>query len=570
MQRQLLVLCASLLLLASCKSSKSAKAPTPPVQSRPGLLFPNEGGTSIDEQYVDACTFLMRGDLSAAAENFSQVLQAKPDHHAASYNLARIRLEERDYRNAQSLALAALGAEPDNLWYRRLLIQVYERQGNLRKAEDEQLALIQKSPQTGSDWIQLAMFQQRLGQTAKALGTLDQLHDKIGSSPQSLLLQYQWLFELDRFEEAVKVATLLVDMDPSNPEFQQRRYRALTKIGDEIRSEASLIDWMEADPSSGQVQVLLAESYRRGGREEEAKALMLQAFANPLLDPSWKVRYLELTMESEKDQSSTQRELLAVLQKTHPEEATVTALSARVMLSEQPADSARSILQTALQANPLSFEAWKQLLQLSFANGRYDHLYQDSREAREYFPNQEEVLFYFGVSAAAQAQYAAASRAFEKIALTDPDNKVLLAQALAAHARVLATTDERESAQILLNKALLLAPKDLFVLSHAAWVQALVGNSGNDHLKDARKYHEANGHPAGQALLGFVLWKNGQAQEALKLLTQATDQANVAEWWLLKGRLESVFGKDQEAKSSLKKAVDAGANIDIETYLRNP
>ncbi|MDP5169936.1 MAG: tetratricopeptide repeat protein [Bacteroidia bacterium] len=574
MLRYLLLILLSLSLFAGCKSTKNV------AQSKPETTesnFPNPfsigGGTStsVDDLYVEACTYMMRGDLNSAAEKFAEVLELKPSHHASRYNLARIRLEERDYRAALDLVSVALAADPANLWYRRLLIQVYERQGNLRKAKEEQSVLVKSAPTVRDEYIRLAEFSYRLGQKDEALNTLKDLHTRLGKSPQSLILQYQWLMESNRYTEAVAITNELLADDPANPQLQKLRYQAYKSSSDQLGAEKSLLNWLAIDPKNGEAQVLLSESYRKQGKTSEATQLLRDAFQNPSLDPSWKVAYLENVFIQESGPNPEGQELLNILLSTHPESGEAGALSARMMVNEQSTDSTRLYLRKALDSDPSSFDTWKQLLTFSYDQGRYDLLYDDSRDAREYFPNNEYVLFYYGVSAAAQGQYVRAERALDKISLIEPDDQLLVARALAEQARVLVWTGETESATTKMAKAMALNAKDEFVMARQALISIQTSAAvSNDALKQARRFEEAANNPAGKALLGFVLWKKGEVTEGILLLTQATDEAEVAEWLYSLGKAQLGLGNREGAKVSLERAKEAGADIDVDSELITP
>lgn len=559
------------LMSASCKGTKSVTTSAPSEPAAPTQEFPfsalQEGHVSIDEAYVEACTYMMRGDLENAEESFRNILEMKPEHHASMYNLARIHLEKREFKQALELARTASEADPENFWYRKTLTRVYESQGNLRKALEEQLRIHESVPRNREEWIRVAEFQNRTGQQEVSLQTIATIHQELGKTIPSMMQQYQWLTEVGRHGEAATISKELLEKDPVNPQWRNMQYNSLLKAGENEAALSSLTDWLDQDPGNGQAQVLLSEGYRREGNQEEANRLLMEAFTNPDLEAGWKVRYLEAYL---KDDRIPVDQLLQALTQTHPSSPEATALSARLMAENQPADSVRALLVRSLDADPESFSTWIQLLDASYANGRYDFLYEDSRDAREFFPNSDKVLFYYGVSAAAMGEYSKAKRALQKLELLDPDDKTLLARALSEAARIYQTEDNAEEADRLLGVATTLDSDDIFVNSRVAWINALRGIDDRSVSRGQEAFLREFPTGAGKALKAGILQATGNESESLELIRQATDGSEVVEWLLLLGDLERNSGNTSAARSAYQRAYEAGADINPEERLQTP
>jgi len=77
-------------------------------------------------------------------------------------------------------------------------------------------------------------------------------------------------------------------------------------------------------------------------------------------------------------------------------------------------------------------------------------------------------------------------------------------------------TERLEEAQVLIEKALKLAPGDPFILDSLGWVQYRRGNL-EDAVKNLRLAHAARPDPEIAAHLGEVLWKLGERDEAKRI-----------------------------------------------------
>lgn len=559
-------------LLAGCKGSKQiGTAPPSPVQNDQEFPFMGRPGpASIDGMFVEASTFLIRGDFNSAEVEFQKILAIDPAHAATNYNLAKINLQNRKFSEALEYIRPALTSDPQNIWYKRTQVEIYERQGNLRKALEAQEAIHQLTPNNREEWEKMATLQFRLGQKEQALTTLEKISNELGETPGSLITKYEWLAETRKYPAAAAAASELLEIDPVNPQWRNMYFNALVKSGEIEAADQSLQEWIKLDPQSAQAQLLLSESFGRTGNSEQSQAYLIQAFQNPEMDESWKSRYIEEQMASPEKDERLLSSLVQAMKVAHPGSTVANAFQARLMISEQPTENIRPLLKEALVSDPGSLKTWKQLLDLSFSSGRYDYLYTDSRDAREMFPNEESILFYYGISAAAQGQYAKAQRVLTKIELIEPEDKLLLARSLSESARISLILEEQEESKRLLTKALSLADGDEFVKSREAWIHASQGDSDNTTIRSARTFMRDNDNPAGQALYAIVSWKSGNESEALTYIRKATTNTEVAEWLVLLGDIELANGDKEAARAAFVRARNAGADINPELRLQNP
>lgn len=559
-------------LLAGCKGSKQiSTAPSVPPAGAQEFPFPGRPGpASIDGIFVEASTYLMRGDFNSAEEEFQKILAIDPNHAASNYNLAKINLQNRKFSEALDYMRPALAGDPENIWYRRTQVEIYERQGNLRKALEAQEVIHQLNSGNREEWEKKASLQFRLGQKEQALATLEQISNELGQTPANLMTKYEWLSESRKYEEAAGTAAELLQLDQVNPRWRNMYYNALVKSGKIETADQSLQEWIKLDPRSAQAQLLLSESFRRAGNTEQSHLYLIQAFQNPEMEESWKSRYIEEEMASTEKDTQLLNALVKAMKEAHPGSTVANSFQARLQISEQPTENIRPLLKEALASDPGSLKTWKQLLDLSFTSGRYDFLYEDSREAREMFPNEESVLFYYGIGAAAQGQYAKAKRVLTKIELIEPEDKLLLARSLSESARISFLLEDQEESQRLLAKALTLNDNDGFVKSREAWIKALAGSVDNGVIRAGRTFMRDNDNPAGQALYAMISWKSGNEPDALTYIRKATGETEVAEWLVLLGDLELAAGDKEAAKAAFIRARDAGADINPELRLQTP
>lgn len=142
------------------------------------------------------------------------------------------------------------------------------------------------------------------------------------------------------------------------------------------------------------------------------------------------------------------------------------------------------------------------------------------RQLVQYVDN-DELLYEAGLAAERLQRMADAEKYFRRLIETKPTSP----QGYNALGYSLAERSERlEEAEILIDKALALAPDDFYILDSKGWVLYRRGKA-EQSLDYLRRAYAARAEPEIAAHLGEVLWKLGHREEASKLWREANQVA---------------------------------------------
>jgi tetratricopeptide (TPR) repeat protein len=179
----LLLILALSLAIPACKSTQNST-------SKGATSNPDELDYAtkrrIEALYVEACTYMIRGEYEKASEGFREVLKSDPVNHAAMYNIAKLGIEQRNFNEAIEYGKAALKLEKDNFWYYQMLSQAYEGKGDFENATLIQEQALERFPQRNEERLRLARLYARSQQYDEALRQLNTIEQQLGPNPETL------------------------------------------------------------------------------------------------------------------------------------------------------------------------------------------------------------------------------------------------------------------------------------------------------------------------------------------------------------------------------------------------
>jgi tetratricopeptide (TPR) repeat protein len=191
---------------------------------------------------------------------------------------------------------------------------------------------------------------------------------------------------------------------------------------------------------------------------------------------------------------------------------------AQLMGKQGDVEGARKLLATLKPEDPAS-QAQVVLAEAEVLrnSGRVLEAFQLMQSATQRFPNNTDLLYDFALLAEKVGQTEVMEKALRSVIAQAPDNQ----HAYNALGYSLAERGVRlPEAYQLVQKALLLAPGDPFIMDSMGWVQYRMGN-----LKEAetqlRKAYALRSDPEIAVHLGEVLWQEGRKDDAQKLWREA-------------------------------------------------
>lgn len=150
----------------------------------PGVPLPLPDNNVIKTLFFAGLRDKLKEDYAKAGESFGKILELDPDNAAAHYEVAVINFRQNKPLEAEIAIRKAVAIDANNLWYWRLLSELYKRKGDMDALVKVFNQMIRLSPNDDSFYFDRANAYLLAGKTEEAIIRYDELEKKFGSSEE--------------------------------------------------------------------------------------------------------------------------------------------------------------------------------------------------------------------------------------------------------------------------------------------------------------------------------------------------------------------------------------------------
>jgi len=352
--------------------------------------------------FVEGLKQKMLGNKQEAVKYFSGCLELDPNSAVSMFQLANIYASNNDFTSAVLLLEKAVSISPDNKWYMLMLARIYQQSRKFDQAAQVYNKLIKKDPSNLDYQYLNALMLTSAGKTDEAVQAYRNMEKKVGINEQISVSVQQLLVDAGRAKEAYTEIQKLIDSNPTESKYYGLLADLYLSQGDKVNALKNYNKILELDPESGYVHFSLANYYRQDGDYEKSFEQTLKAFASQEVDIDAKIQtYLMLVSDSARASLSDEKmgELVKTLIRTNPEDSRVYMIYAEDLIKDNQPGVAKEQLKKAFSINSSDYMVMERILLIDNDYLQdWKALYDDSKNALEYFPNQPQVFFFNGIA----------------------------------------------------------------------------------------------------------------------------------------------------------------------------
>lgn len=487
-----------------------------------------------------------RGDVAASLEYYLEAARLSDDPEVAE-RAVRIALFARDYDKARIAVRRWVELAPYNIDAHRTLAVLDLRSGDLAgaAAQLEEVLGLSEGDDMEQAYLLLARMLAREEDSDAALRVMELVVENHPDDPAAPYALAQLALQFDELATALASIDRALALRPDWPEASLTRARVLVRQGEVERAIADMARVVEAREDSRDLRMGYARLLVEAGRYEEALRqfdLLLERapddadllYTASLLtlenkDYDSAEGYLKRLLETGERTSDARYLLGAVAEsRDRPQEAIEWYRQVRegertldahvriaVLLARQGEfDRAREHLHQYPATTPdVAVRLIGAEIDILREAGRYEEAMEVATAALERLPEENDLLYARAMVAEKLGLLDQLERDLKQILARDPDN----AHALNALGYTLAdrTTRYQEALEYV-QRALELAPGEAAIVDSMGWVQYRLGNL-EEALKYLRQAWEMNQDAEIAAHYGEVLWVTGQREEARRI-----------------------------------------------------
>ncbi|HMQ75090.1 MAG TPA: tetratricopeptide repeat protein [Flavobacteriales bacterium] len=482
--------------------------------------------------FMDATQARLNGQPGKATALFEQCIKLDPGNHAAMFELAKLMHMQQRPAEALTWAKKAQAADPENIWYRFLLADLYGQYGQLDKASETFQGIVDKWPERHEVRFQLAHTLAMDGRTDEARKVFKDIRTHLGSGEEVVTQEYGMLANAGELQEAREVLETALKDDPDNVAYLGLLAELYDEMGEGDKALELYRRVLEADPDDSMTRLALAEHYYAKGEMDPAFEQLGLAFGDPDLevDPKMQVLlgFFEMTTsgsgatDDSKDLVRRAYTLIDILERTHPESGKPSTIRGDFLMRDGRMAEARDAFRKALNYEKDKFPIWMQVLQMDLQAADHATLRDDARAATELFPTSPEPWLYLGI---AEAQLKAYDPAIEALVTGRDlvvDNDPLLASFWTSLGDAYHSAGRHDRSDEAFDQALRLDPRNATTLNNYAYYLSLRG----EKLERAREMSEqsnklAPGQTSFEDTYAWVLHRMGRHDEARTWIEKA-------------------------------------------------
>ena len=372
----------------------------------------------------------------------------------------------------------------------------------------------------GDENLQLgrAMLLHQLEELGPALVEVNAVLAKNREQPQALLLKGRILHQKGKDEQAVNLLKKAVKTHPDAPRIRLLYARVLVKTGDLTGAQREFEVLVHQQPSNPELLLSVALIAMENGMPGEA-GFYLHRLSKIKGNENVSEFYLGRLAEQMDDWKEGRQHYLKVT----PGKQFIPAYASlvRMLTDHEQWSLARDDLKDGRKKYP---EHAAQLFMLEGENlieqREYDVAADVYDEALKSFPNNANLLYARAMLAEKLNDLDRLESDLKKIIANDPDN----AAALNALGYTLADrTDRYQEAHRLIARAYTLQPDDPSIVDSLGWVEYRLGNN-EQALKYLREAYAQFPDAEVAAHLGEVLWVSGRQSEARRVWDEALER----------------------------------------------
>ncbi|MBE5320258.1 tetratricopeptide repeat protein [Pedobacter sp. MR2016-19] len=507
----------------------------------------------------------MSENYVVAATNFNKIVGLDPNNHAAYFELANANLRLDKLPEAEENIKQAIKINTGNLWYWRLLGEIYKRTNKMPELIGVFNQLIRLDPENDAYYFDKANAQFLANQLDAAKKTYDEIQVKFGDSRD--LTNARKRFQANGNATESDIVKLL---EGNQADVKNYLYAAglLLQKGNEPEALKVLTKAQQLEPNNFEINLALADIYRKQKNDQAAFSSLKLAFESSEMPLSEKLKIIAALFPNLNQAlvAKNVTELSKLVAEKNPADAKALALYGDVLYQQNNLKEALAQYQAALKLNEQVYVVWEQVINIQTLLGQYEEAIKVGDEALSIYPNQASLYYYVAYALFKTGKYEPAQNHLKTSLQLDVDNKSLQAQIYALQGDIYINQNNFPLAKTAFEKTISLEPDNYLIMNNYAFYLAL----RNDELTKAAKYAEtaANAMPNNPSIAdtyAFILFKQ-QKYDLAKIWIEKALQNNSSKNGVYLERYGDILfmkGEKDVALIQWQKAKEAGNGSEV-------
>lgn len=356
-------------------------------------------------------------NYDVAIEYFERAIVAYPEDHASMYELSVLYVIKNEFEKGFEHIKKAVELDQNNKWYKIRLADFYKQNGEYESFISIYDQLLENEPANLEYLESYIDALLHLGHFETVIEKLNIVEENIGITDYISLEKIEIYKLLGNNDKVVEEMEKLSNAIPYETRYlsmlaelymQNKREKDAFKIYLKIK---------EINPNDPYINISLLEYYQKNGEIDNAYQEFILSIKNKNLDYNTKAQIYEYWFENKGDNENVIREAEEAGKafiETHPDKELGYYVLGTVYYNNKIYDKAQQYYLDAIEKDSTSFITWYQLAITDMELKNNDALYQHTKTALRFYPEQPFFYLLNGIALVEMKNYEDAIKAFEK------------------------------------------------------------------------------------------------------------------------------------------------------------
>ncbi len=424
-------------------------------------------------------------NFDVAIEYFEKALKAFPQDHASMYELSALYVLQGKIDEGFEMIQNAVELDSTNKWY-KIRLATYHKQNRDYEAfiniYDELLENEPNNLEYLEAYIDALL---NIGDYERVTEKLDVYEENIGVNEYISLQKIEIYNLLDKKDKAITEMEKLSAAYPYDTRYMSMLAETYVQNGRDKEAFPLYLKIKQLDPENPYINISLLEYYQNQGDVDKAFEEFILSIRNKNLDYNTKTQIYEYWFENKDGSENTTKEAEQAGRafiETHPDKEIGYYIIGTVYFNDNLFDKAQEYYLESIARDSSNFMSWYQLIftdaELNMPHTLYDH----TKTAMRFYPEQPIFYLFNGLSLIDKKKYEEAINVFERGRKMSADKK-LTASFDTYIADIYHELGNKEKMYQYYDRVLRNDPENLYVLNNYAYFLSEEGIRLDEALK---------------------------------------------------------------------------------------
>lgn len=353
----------------------------------------SEAEAFAEEKFINATTLRLANKPKEAIPILLALIKADKTEPAYYYELARTYYLDKQLDEALSHASKSVSLDPENLFYSIFEAEILEKQGNAEMAAIKYETIVGKYPRVEEYYLKLSKLYNASGNSQKALATFDRMATTLGMSEEIMFRKFQTQLDMEDKAGAIKTLEEAIKIYPDNLHFKNTLASTYKRNGREDDAKKLYDEILAADPDNTRANIAIAEDLKKDNQDGKYLNSIGSIIENPQIAIDSKIgEVLPFVNKYIETRDSTLVKPLGKIAdqliKAHPQDAKSWAVAGDIRLHLGMYREALAAYDESLKLTQRVYSVFEQKMLLLTYLKRYEALVSFCNEALDIYPNQ--------------------------------------------------------------------------------------------------------------------------------------------------------------------------------------